>query len=49
MLDKHIVGTRWQKLWYTWRSHRFPWRKTYFVGTSPLAIPSTSWDQRRGL
>ena len=34
MLDKHIVGTKGQKLWYTWRSHRFPWRKTYFVGTS---------------
>ena len=23
MPTKHILGTPWQKLWYTWRSHRF--------------------------
>jgi len=32
MPSKNIIGTPLQKLWYTWRSHRFPWRKTYFIG-----------------
>jgi len=40
MPARNIIGTPLQKLWYTWRSHRFPWRKTYFVGAdapSPTA------------
>jgi NADH dehydrogenase [ubiquinone] 1 alpha subcomplex assembly factor 2 len=24
-----------KKLWYTWRSYRYPWRKMYFIGTPP--------------
>ncbi|KAI5842246.1 hypothetical protein BZA05DRAFT_380075 [Tricharina praecox] len=44
MPSKNIIGTPLKKLWYTWRSHRFPWRKTYFIGMDLSG--NTFWEYR---
>ncbi|KAF8533881.1 hypothetical protein BDD12DRAFT_463554 [Trichophaea hybrida] len=47
MPAKHILGTPWQRLWYTWCSHRFPWRKSFFVGMDLEG--NTFWEFRNRL